>query len=97
MKLTGTITKVLPQKSGVTKKGGTWAAQQYVLEAKDDSGDKCAVVLEAFGQEHIDEFAIAEGETVTVKYNPNVYDAGDRVFGKNSIITVERPDVLPTD
>jgi hypothetical protein len=36
MKLTGKITKVLPVRTGMTKKGGTWAAQQYVLDAGND-------------------------------------------------------------
>jgi hypothetical protein len=37
MKTTGTIKKVLPVRTGTSKKGSTWAAQQFVL--KTDDGD----------------------------------------------------------
>ena len=51
MKTTGTIKKVLPVKTGTSKKGSTWAAQQFVL--KTDDGD---ILLEVFGQKEIDEY-----------------------------------------
>lgn len=89
MKITGTITKVLPIKTGTTKKGGTWAAQQYVLEA--DDADKPSILLEVFGQKDIDEFAITEGEALTVTFVPKVHEFNDKVFGKNSVTAVERP------
>lgn len=89
MEITGTITKVLPIKSGMTKKGGTWAVQQYVLESGD--ADKPAVLLEVFGQKEIDEFAITEGENLTVTFTPKVHEFNDRVFGKNSVTGVSRP------
>ena len=77
MKLTGKITKVLPIRTGMSKKGSTWAAQQYVL---------------AFGQKEIDSFAITEGETLSITFTPKVVESGDRFFGKNSITGVERPE-----
>ena len=89
MKITGTITRVMPLKTGITKKGGTWAVQQYVLVSTD--AEKCSVLLEVFGQQNIDIYAITEGETLTVSFIPQVHDAGDRVFGKNSVTNVERP------
>ncbi|MGN1255447.1 MAG: DUF3127 domain-containing protein [Prevotella sp.] len=89
MQITGKITRVLPAKTGTTKKGGTWTAQQYVLEAGDDA--KTAVLLEVFGQKEIDQYAIAEGETLSVTFTPKVTEYGDRVFGRNSVTGVERP------
>lgn len=89
MQITGKITRVLPQKSGPTKKGGTWTAQQYVLETGD--ADKSAILLEVFGQKEIDEFGITEGETLTVTFVPKVSEYGDRVFGRNAITSVGRP------
>ena len=88
MKLTGKITKVLPVRTGMSKKGGTWAAQQYVLDADDDG----SVLLEAFGQKEIDSFGITEGETLSVTFVPKVVESGDRIFGKNSITGVERQE-----
>ena len=90
MKTTGTIKKVLPVRTGTSKKGSTWAAQQFVL--KTDDGD---MLLEVFGQKEIDEYAITEGEQLTVSYVPKVQEVGDKVFGKNSVTGIERDESQP--
>ncbi len=90
MKTTGTIKKVLPVRTGTSKKGSTWAAQQFVL--KTDDGD---ILLEVFGQKEIDEYAITEGEQLTVSYVPKVLEVGDKVFGKNSVTGIERDESQP--
>ena len=90
MKTTGTIKKVLPVKTGTSKKGSTWAAQQLVL--KTDDGD---ILLEIFGQKEIDEYAVTEGEQLTVSYIPKVQEVGDKVFGKNSVTGIERDESQP--
>lgn len=90
MKTTGTIKKVLPVRTGTSKKGSTWAAQQFVL--KTDDGD---ILLEVFGQKEIDEYAIIEGEQLTVSYVPKVQEVGDKVFGKNSVTGIERDESQP--
>ena len=90
MKTTGTIKKVLPVRTGTSKKGSTWAAQQFVL--KTDDGD---ILLEVFGQKEIGEYAIAEGEQLTVSYVPKVQEVGDKVFGKNSVTGIERDESQP--
>ena len=86
MKTTGTIKKVLLVRTGTSKKGSTWAAQQFVL--KTDDGD---ILLEVFGQKEIDEYAITEGETLTVTFIPKISEYGERVFGRNTVTGVERP------
>lgn len=90
MKTTGTIKKVLPVRTGTSKKGSTWAAQLFVL--KTDDGD---ILLEVFGQKEIDEYAITEGEQLTVSYVPKVQEVGDKVFGKNSVTGIERDESQP--
>lgn len=90
MKTTGTIKKVLPMRTGTSKKGSTWAAQQFVL--KTDDGD---ILLEVFGQKEIDEYAITEGEQLTVSYVPKVQEVGDKVFDKNSVTGIERDESQP--
>ena len=90
MKTTGTIKKVLPVRTGTSKKGSTWAAQQFVL--KTDDGD---ILLEVFGQKEIDEYAITEGEQLTVSYVPKIQEVGDKVFGKNSVTGIERDESQP--
>lgn len=90
MKTTGTIKKVLPMRTGTSKKGSTWAAQQFVL--KTDDGD---ILLEVFGQKEIVGYAITEGEQLTVSYVPKVQEVGDKVFGKNSVTGIERDESQP--
>lgn len=90
MKTTGTIKKVLPVRTGTSKKGSTCAAQQFVL--KTDDGD---ILLEVFGQKEIDGYAITEGEQLTVSYVPKVQEVGDKVFGKNSVTGIERDESQP--
>lgn len=89
MQITGTITKVLPIKTGTSKKGTTWKAQQYVIEA--DDADKSAVLLEVFVEKEINDFAITEGETLTATFIPKVNEFNGRVFGKNCLTGVQRP------
>ena len=91
MKTTGTSNKVLPVRSGTSKKGSTWAAQQFVLKTDGDG----ELLLEVFGQKEIDEYAITEGEKLTVTYVPKVHEVGDKVFGKNSVSAVERNESQP--
>ena len=88
MKTTGTITKVLSVRTGTSKKGSTWAAQQYVLKTDGDG----ELLLEVFGQKEIEQYAITEGEKLTVTYVPKVHEAGDKVFGKNSVNGIEREE-----
>ena len=91
MKTTGTIKKVLPVRTGTSKKGSTWAAQQFVLDTDGDG----ELLLEVFGQKEIDQYAITEGEKLTVIYVPKVHEAGDKVFGKNSVTGIERDESQP--
>ncbi|WP_051220312.1 DUF3127 domain-containing protein [Prevotella sp. AGR2160] len=91
MKTTGTIKKVLPVRTGTSKKGSTWAAQQFVLDTDGDG----ELLLEVFGQKEIDQYAITEGEKLTVTYVPKVHETGDKVFGKNSVTGIERDESQP--
>ena len=91
MKTTGTITKVLPVRTGTSKKGSTWAAQQFVLETEGDG----AMLLEVFGQKEIDQYAITEGEKLTMTYVRKDHEAGDKVFGKKSVSGIEREESQP--
>lgn len=88
MEITGKVTRVLPLKTGTTRKGGTWAVQQFVLEA--DDAEKSSILLEVFGQKEIDSYAITECETLTVSFVPKVQEFNDRFFGKNSVTSIKR-------
>lgn len=90
MEIKGTIKTVLPPAGGTTKKGTQWAAQQYILQTEGDT--PVSILLEAFGQENIDRLALVEGESVTVRYDPEVNEFKDHYFGKNRIREVFRED-----
>ena len=90
MQIKGKITKVLPVRTGMTKKGGTWAAQQFVLTT--DVEPKVSILPEVFGQTESGDYALTEGQTVTVTYSPYVNESGDKVFGKNNVSAVEHTD-----
>ena len=88
MQIKGTIKTVVPIVTGTTKKGAPWAAQQYILETEGEN--KESILLEVFGQDKIDEFALAEGDTVTVSYVTEVNEYKGHYFGKNRIRDVNK-------
>lgn len=90
MEIKGTIKTALPVATGTTKKGASWAAQQYILETGGE--DSVSILLEVFGQENIDKHALAEGETVIVSFTPEVNEYKGHYFGKNRIRDVSRDD-----
>lgn len=87
MEINGTIKTVLPVVTGMTKKGTSWAAQQYILQSEDG---KTSILLEVFGQDNIDRLSITEGEAVAVTFNPEVSEFKGHYFGKNRILDVVR-------
>ena len=62
MELTGKIIQLLEEKSGESAKG-PWRKQEYILETGDQYPKKICFMA---WSDKIDEFAIKEGETVTV-------------------------------
>jgi len=62
MELTGKIIQLLEEKSGESAKG-SWRKQEYILETGDQYPKKVCFMA---WSDKIDEFAINEGETVTV-------------------------------
>lgn len=89
MEIKGIIKNVLPVATGMTRKGTTWAAQQYILQSEDG---KTAILLEVFGQDNIDRLSIKEGETVTATFNPEVSEFKGHYFGKNRLLDVIRDE-----
>ena len=73
MEITGTIVKVMPLTSGVSKStGNAWAKQEYVLDLMQHYTGGTSfprqerIVFSVFGQDKIAEFGLTEMETVTV-------------------------------
>ena len=63
LKIQGRIIAVLPEVGGISKAGNQWKKQEYVLETFDQYPKK--ICFNAVGNK-VDEFAIQEGETLTV-------------------------------
>ena len=90
MQITGKITRVLPVRTGMSKKGTAWTVQQFVLTTEDEP--KVSILLDVFGQKDIDRYSLTEGQNVTVTCSPYVNESGDKDFGKNNVSAVEHTD-----
>ncbi len=65
MEMTGKITQVLPEKSGTSARG-PWRKQEYVIELPGDFPKQVCFML--WG-DRIDQFAIREGQELTVSFD----------------------------
>jgi hypothetical protein len=63
--MTGTITQVLPEKNGTSARG-PWRKQEYVLEIPGDYPKQVCFMI--WGDK-IDQFAIREGQELTVSFD----------------------------
>ena len=76
MELIGKIVQLLPEKSGESARG-TWRKQEYILETEDQYPRKVCFMA---WSEKIDEFAIKEGESLTVSINLESREYNDRWY-----------------
>lgn len=76
--ITGIIKEVHEARSGVSQMGKEWMAQEYVLETSGDHQQ--TLQFEVFGSERIANFAIQQGETVTVTCDVESRRWKDRYF-----------------
>ena len=87
MELQGKIIAILPMRSGKTAKG-EWKSQQYVLETDEKYPKR--LLFDIFGENKINEFAIQEGDVVTVCFDPHAEERNGRWFGNNRAWDVKR-------
>jgi len=67
--INGIVREVLPLQQGVSQKSGkTWQSQDFLLEHEGGQYPK-NVCFKVFGQDKIQQFAIREGEQLTVHLN----------------------------
>ena len=68
MELSGIITKILPERTGMSKKTGqSWKAGYYVIETSEFPSK--SIMFEVFGEEKISSLNIQLGETLTVYFD----------------------------
>lgn len=89
MELTGKIIQALTQRSGLTKQGTPWVAQDFVLDItpKDANGANYVraqrLVFTVFGADKLAEMHLVAGEVVTVSIDFDAREKEGRWF--NSI------------
>ena len=76
MELIGKIVQLLPEKSGESARG-PWRKQEYILETEDQYPKQVCFMV---WSEKIDEFAIKEGESLTVSINLESREYNDRWY-----------------
>ena len=79
MELTGRIIAVLPAQSGVSARtGNNWMSQDYVIEVPGQFPRKC--LFRIFGEDRIKQFAIQQGEDLTVQFDIDAHEFNGRWF-----------------
>ena len=81
MELTGKIIAVLAAQSGVSARtGNSWMSQEYVIEVPGQYPRKC--VFRLLGEDRIKQFAIQQGEDITVQFDIDAHEYNGRWFNE---------------
>ena len=88
LELTGKIIAVLPEKSGTSSRG-PWRKQEYVIEIPGDYPKQVCFMV--WGDK-IDQFNVAEGESLTVHFDLESREYNGRWYTDVKAWRVERPD-----
>ena len=92
MELTGRIIAVLPAQSGVSARtGNNWMSQDYVIEVPGQFPRKC--LFRIFGEDRIKQFAIQQGEDLTVQFDIDAHESNGRWFNDIRAYNVIRGQV----
>ena len=92
MELTGRIIAVLPAQSGVSDRtGNNWMSQDYVIEVPGQFPRKC--LFRIFGEDRIKQFAIQQGEDLTVQFDIDAHEFNGRWFNDIRAYNVIRGQV----
>jgi hypothetical protein len=80
MKVTGTITKVLPTQSGTSKAGKEWKKLSFLLETDEKYNN--LYCFDVFGDEKVDNFEKYNkvGDMVDVEFNVKTNEWNDKYF-----------------
>ena len=90
MEFTGRIIEVLPLKSGITRNGDEWKAQEYVIEDSNSGQYPRRMCFEVFGADRIAQFNIQKDEELTVSFDINARQWQNRWFNSIRAWKVER-------
>lgn len=80
MQITGIIKQAMPQTSGNSKRtGNPWVAQQFVIEEQNVQYPQ-SLLFQVFGQDKLQQFALREGDVVTVSFSMRVREYNGKVY-----------------
>lgn len=80
MQITGIIKQAMPQTSGTSKRtGNPWVAQQFVIEEQNVQYPQ-SLLFQVFGQDKLQQFAIREGDVVTVSFSMRVREYNGKLY-----------------
>ena len=80
MQITGIIKQAMPQTSGTSKRtGNPWVAQQFVIEEQNVQYPQ-SLLFQVFGQDKLQQFALREGDVVTVSFSMRVRDYNGKLY-----------------
>ncbi len=88
VELTGKIIAVIPEKSGTSSRG-PWRKQEYVIEIPGDYPKQVCFMV--WGDK-IDQFNVAEGESLTVHFDLESREYNGRWYTDVKAWRIERPE-----
>ena len=92
MELTGRIIAVMDPRSGVSARtGNSWMTQEYVLEVPGQYPKRC--VFNIFGEDRIKQFAIQNGEDLTIQFDIDAREYNGRWYNDIRAYNVMRGQV----
>ena len=94
MELTGRIIAVIPAQSGISgRTGNSWMSQDYVIEVPGQYPRRC--VFRIFGEERIKQFAIQNGEDLTVQFDIEAREYNGRWYNDVRAYNIVRGQAQP--
>ena len=94
MELTGKIIAVMAAQRGVSARtGNSWMSQEYVIEVPGQYPRKC--VFRLFGEDRIKQFAIQQGEDLTIQFDIDAHEYNGRWFNEIRAYNVIRGGQQP--
>lgn len=91
----GKIIAVSEKRGGVSKNGNSWSLQEYTIQEEAEQYPM-KMTFEVFGDERIEQFAIKEGETLTVHIKMDAREFEGKWYNSIRAWKVERePNTQP--
>lgn len=90
----GKIIAVSEKRGGVSKAGNTWTVQEYTIQEEAEQYPM-KMTFEVFGENKIAEFAIKEGETLTVHIKMDAREFDGKWYNSIRAWKVDRENTQP--